>query len=190
MTIPSCEPASSTWTSSTLVCRDTTSPLLFHPTPPNHFTLLVWHWTDGPKLSFSVSFVQKHLTRSYEAQRLAQKLLHAVHLLSPTPWHLPPKSLILVFHEALVGKSTSPWLTLRSKQAVRPWTLFFPDSWEALFNEIFFCWRMRASILSFFKREGKENLYLGTWPSQPLSHLLFFFFFLRQCIIVLMGLIG
>ena len=67
---------------------------------------------------------------------------------------------------------------------------FFPDSWEALFNEIFFCWRMRASILSFFKREGKENLYLGTPPSQPLSHLLFSFFFLMQCLIVLMGLTG
>lgn len=51
---------------------------------------------------------------------------------------------------------------------------FFPDSWEALFNEIFFCWRMRDSILSFFKREGKENLYLGTLPSQPLFHLLLF----------------
>ena len=127
--------------------------------------------------------------RSYEAQRLAQKLLHAVHLLSPTPWRLPPKSLILVFHEAQVGKSTSPWLTFRSKQVVRPWALFArllggPFQWN------FFCWRMRANILSFFKREGKENLYLETRPSQPLSHLLFFFFFLMQCIIVLMGLIG
>ena len=44
---------------------------------------------------------------------MAQKLLQAVHLLSPTPWHLPPKSLILVFNEAQVGTSTSPWLTLR-----------------------------------------------------------------------------
>ena len=45
------------------VFQDTTSPLLLHPTPPNHFTLLVWHWTDGPNclsmfhLSKSISHI-------------------------------------------------------------------------------------------------------------------------------------